>query len=133
MTDQTALGGPAGVPASVRIGVVTYRVTTDPSDWQSIVHKTQTKGFYGHSQHTEAVIYLNPEANPDVTRLTLWHEILHCLDETVMGNPNWLRLGDQPEDRDAAEEVVIRMWEAPTLAVLRDNPDLVAYLTSSSS
>ncbi|AUG28751.1 MULTISPECIES: hypothetical protein [Microbacterium] len=118
------------LPTEIRVGVVTYRVTRDPAEWQGIEHRTQTKGYYGHSQHTEAVIYLNPEASADVTRLTLWHEVLHCLDEVAMGNPNWLKLSGHPDDNDAAEETVIRMWEAPTLAVLRDNPALVTYLTA---
>lgn len=126
----TGAEGPVPVPSTIRVGVVTYTVATDRDSWMRIEHKTQTKGYYGHSEHTEAHIYLNPDAAPDVTRLTLWHEILHCLGETVMGDPNWRELGGNPEDKDAAEEVVIRMLEHPTLAVLRDNPELVAYLTA---
>lgn len=121
---------PAPLPPAVRVGAVTYRVTASTDDWMRIEHRTQTKGYYGHSQHTEAVIYLNPEASLDVQRLTLWHELLHCLDETVMGDPDWQKLPAAPDDKDAAEELVIRMWEHPTLSVLRDNPDLVAYLTA---
>ena len=124
MSDTPAL------PREIRIGVVRYRVTADRDDWIRIEHRTQTKGFYGHTQHTEATVYLNPDASPDVTRLTLWHEVLHCLDETVMGNPSWLALSGNPEDADAAEEAVIRLWEHPTLTVLRDNPELVTYLTA---
>jgi len=122
--------GPVPVPSTIRVGTVTFRVTVDRDDWMRIEHKTQTKGYYGHTENREAMIYLNPDGAPDVTRLTLWHEVLHCLDETVMGDPNWLELAGKPEDMDAAEEVVIRMLEHPTLAVLRDNPALVAYLTA---
>lgn len=124
MTETTA------IPETIQVGVVTYVVTQSEDDWMRIEHTTQTKGYYGHSEHQPAVIYLNPGANEAVTRLTLWHEILHCLDETVMGNPDWTKLNGNPEDRDDAEETVIRMWEHPTLAVLRDNPQLVTYLTS---
>lgn len=76
------------------------------------------------------MIYLSPECTPAVNRLTLWHEILHCLDEVLMGNPDWRNLGGAPESKYDAEEIVVRMWEHPTLAVLRDNPELVAYLTA---
>ena len=61
----------------------------------------------------------------DVQRQTLWHEVLHAAHWTVMGSPNWQGLG---EDNDSREETVIKMWEHPTLAVLRDNPALVRYL-----
>lgn len=119
------------VPSTVRVGTVTYRVTTDRDAWMRIEHSTQTNGYFGHSQHREAIIYLNPDAAPEVNRLTLWHEVLHALDETVMGNPDWRSLNGDPQDADAAEETVVRMLEHPTLAVLRDNPSLVAYLTAN--
>ena len=118
------------LPASVRIGTVAYRITNAPDEWMRVEHSTQTKGYYGHTQNTEAMIYLNPGATPDVQRLTLWHEILHALAETVMGSPDFRNLPGAPESKDAAEEAVIRMWEHSTLAVLRDNPDLVAFLTT---
>jgi hypothetical protein len=118
------------MPATVQIGTVAYRVTATPDDWMRIEHATQRKGDYGHASHNDAVIYVNPETPPDVQRLTLWHEVLHCLNETVMGDPSWLALSGNPETLLAAEEVVVRMWEHPTLAVLRDNPELVAYLTA---
>lgn len=117
-------------PECIRVGAVTYRVTQAIDEWQSIEHETQTKGYYGHTQHKKATIYLNPEASSGVTRLTLWHEVLHCVDEVMLGDPDWTKLNGDPEDKDAAEEIVVRMLESPTLVVLRDNPHLVAYLTA---
>jgi len=117
----------AAIPEQIRVGTVTYRVTVDPDDWMRIEHSTQTKGYYGHTHSRSAMIYLNPDAAPEQNRLTLWHEVLHALHETVMGNPSWQGLS---KEADEAEERVVRRWEHPTLAVLRDNPDLVAYLTS---
>lgn len=111
----------------MKVGPVVYRITSDPDEWLRVEHKTQTKGYYGHTENREAVIYLNPEADPAVTRLTLWHEILHALCETTMGSPDWRGLG---KDHDAREESIIRAFEAPTLTVLRDNPEIVAYLTA---
>ena len=127
MPDTTERKPTPSIPTVIRIGAVSYRVATDHDSWVRIEHATQSKGFYGHAQHTDAVIYLNPDAAPDVTRLTLWHEILYCLGEVTMGSPDWRHL---PEDKGDAEEAVVRRWEHPTLAVLRDNPDLVAYLTA---
>lgn len=114
-------------PASVLVGSVTYRVTTDPDDWMRIEHKVQSKGDYGHCDNLTATIYVNPDLSPDVARLTLWHEVLHALCEAVIGSSDWRGLGKAKNDR---EETVIREIESPTLLVLRDNPALVTYLTA---
>ena len=45
-----------------------------------------------------------------------------------MGGPDWAVLGD---DRDEREESIILAFESPTLLVLRQNPTLVAYLTTT--
>jgi hypothetical protein len=118
------------MPASVIIGSVVYRVTIDPDDWMRYEHKFQSKGDYGHTLNIGATILINPDSTPDVARLTLWHEIQHALCETCMGSPDWLNLGEEKHDR---EEAVVRAFESPTLLVLRDNPALVAYLTSDGA
>ena len=114
-------------PTSVVVGSITYRVTRDDVDWLRIEHKTQAKGNYGFTENLGATIYLNPSAPEDVQRLTLWHEVLHALCESTMGGPDWAVLGD---DRDEREESIILAFESPTLLVLRQNPALVAYLTT---
>ena len=115
------------MPATVRVGSVTYRVTIDPDDWIRVEHKVQSKGDYGHCQNIEATIYVNPEATPDVQRVTLWHEVMHALCTAVMGSPDWHGLGKEKHDR---EEAVVSAFESPIVLVLRDNPDLTAYLLS---
>ena len=116
---------PVPMPTAVRVGPVTYRVTTDPDDWVRVEHKVQTKGDYGHTLNIEATIYINPEATPDVQRVTLWHEVMHALCTAVMGSPDWRNLGKKKGDR---EEAVVSAFESPIVLVLRDNPDLIAYL-----
>lgn len=118
---------PAPMPTRITIGTVTYTVTIDPDDWMRIEHNSRKFDDYAHTKHNIATIYLNPDQAPSVLPLTLWHEVLHALAETCMGAPDWRGLG---KDKDDREESVIRAWEHPTLAVLRDNPQLVAYLTS---
>ena len=115
----------ADMPASIRVGAVTYRVTIDPDDWVRVEHKVQTKGDYGHTLNLEATIYINPESTPDVQRVTLWHEVMHALCTAVMGSPDWRNLGKKKGDR---EEAVVSAFESPIVLVLRDNPDLIAYL-----
>jgi len=116
------------IPTLVRVGSVTYTVTTNPDDWMRYEHKIQSKGDYGHTQNLEATIYLNPASTPDVQRQTLWHEVMHALCETVMGSPSWRGLGEEKSDR---EEAVVRAFESPIVLVLRDNPGLVAYLVAA--
>lgn len=115
------------MPSTVLIGSVTYLVTVDPDDWLRVEHETFIKGCYGHTNHYRATIYVDPKLTPDVQRQTLWHEVLHALAEAVMGSPDWRGLGTEKDDR---EEAVVRIIESPTMLVLRDNPDLVKYLTS---
>ena len=124
---MTAAKAPAKMPKTVLIGSVVYTVTTDPIVWLQYENASRTRGFYGHTDNTAATFYISPDATPDVQRMTLWHEIMHGLCEVTMGSPNWLDLGEEKSDR---EERVIRMFESPTLLVLRDNPQLVAYLTA---
>lgn len=120
----------AHLPQSVRVGTIEYRVSRDADEWMRLEHANQRSGEYGRTQHREATIYLNPDTTADVTRLTLWHEVLHALSVAVMGDPDWRMLPGAPDSHFDANEAVVRMLEHPTLAVLRDNPDLVAYLTS---
>jgi hypothetical protein len=127
MTKAKVVVTPVEMPKAVLIGSVIYRVTTDRDDWLRIENATQCKGAYGHTEPMWAVIFISPETSPDNQRMTLWHEVMHALCETAMGSPNWDHLGEGPTER---EERVIRSFESPTLLVLRDNPQLVAYLTA---
>lgn len=112
-------------PRRIRVGTVTYRVTDTADDWAAATGDVGAK--VGETDHMACVIRLRPGMHPDAVRLTLWHEVLHALCTSVMGGPKWNDLG---EDDDAREETVILSWEHPTLAVLRDNPGLVRYLTA---
>ena len=114
------------MPKAVTIGSVVYDVTADPLDWMCYENTSQCKGAYWHTEPMHAVIYISPETSPDNQRLSLWHEIMHALCESVMGSPRWSDLGEGQTER---EERVVRAFESPIVLVLRDNPALVAYLT----
>ena len=116
------------IPSTVRIGSVTYTVTIDSDTWVRLEHANKRSGFAGHTDHNTAMIYINPESVPEVARLTLWHEVMHALCYTVMGAPDWHHLGKEKSDR---EEAVVAAFESPIVCVLRDNPELVAYLTAA--
>lgn len=115
------------LPTSIKVGTVTFTVSIDPDEWMRAEHEQRSFGDYGRTDKLKAVIYLNPEQSTDTMRLTLWHEVMHALAEVVMGGSDWHGIGKTRNDR---EETVIRAWESPTLTVLRDNPELVGYLTA---
>lgn len=114
---------PADYPRRIRVGTVTYRVSDTPEDWAAADNPT---GKVGESDHVNALIRIKPGMAPDAARITLWHEVLHALMWSVLGGPRWDHLGD---DEEAREEFIVARLEHATLAVLRDNPGLVAYLT----
>lgn len=115
-------------PTSVRIGRVTYAVTSDPEPYNAAVLEADGGATpYGLTNHFRAQIVLRPELALDVQRMTLWHEILHCCLEVLAGSPDWdeAGLGGTPPQR---EETAVRTFEHPTLQVLIDNPELQAFL-----
>lgn len=116
------------LPTSIRVGPVMYRVTDDHAEFIERQHTDQRSGDYGCTRGKEAVIYLNPEVSADNKRLTLLHEAMHAAGHTYGGGWSWKALGKTPSDR---EERVISLLETPLLALLRDNPRLVAYLTAT--
>jgi len=115
------------IPDTVRVGSITYRVTIDLDEWVRFEHANKRSGFVGHTDNAMAIIYINPECAPEVVRSTLWHEVMHALCYTVIGSSDWRHLGKEKSDR---EEAVVAAFESPIVCVLRDNPQLVAYLTA---
>lgn len=115
------------LPQSVKVGGINYRITNDPDDWMRKEHSSREFGLYGCTNHKGSTIFLDPDATEEVTRLTLWHEVLHAVLEVLAGSPTWTHLGKTPSKR---EETIIRRLESPTFMVMRDNPELLAYLTA---
>lgn len=116
------------MPKTIKAGPVTYAVTSNAADWVDvIVNKDEPRGMVGITDHQNARISIKPFVARDVERVTVMHEALHAMLGSAIGQPRLDKLG---EDADAAEECLVSMLEAPLLALLRDNPDLVAYLTN---
>ena len=95
-------------PKRVVIGPFSYQVVVDadrlPAD------------LYGQCDKGKHVIALHPDQSAPRLRATLVHELLHALcDLTGL-------------DDDKAEERLVTVLAPALLAVLRDNPRLVAWL-----
>lgn len=100
-------------PRSVRIGPHRWRIKRSAID--------ADPDLYGRTVERRLTILLAPGSAPSQLRDTLVHELLHAI---------WSQcaLGDLTDD-DGQERVVgsLAPW---LLGALRDNPELVAFLTA---
>lgn len=105
-------------PAKVRIGPVDYRISEDPGELlaQELGIGTQV---FGMGDKAQQLIMLRPGMAPGFTRQIMLHEIVHQLFD-VAG----LELPTE------TEEQVCLSLQATLLGVLRDNPELTAWLVA---
>lgn len=107
----------ADMPRTIKVGPYVYTVSTDESSLRRLEHEMK-EAHAGHTSHHNLSIQIDPNHIAGYQRDTLWHEVLHC----VAGVVNL--------QTELNEEAIIGSLSGMTLAVLRDNPDLVAYLTA---
>ncbi len=122
------------LPDTLRIGHLAFTLVQD--DRLVAEHSVRECGdFAGWSHAPTQTIALgstsvrngNAPLGADYRRETVLHEIIHCC----------LRVTDCNPDRDAkagvedVEERAVSAMTGPLLAVLRDHPQLVAWLTAN--
>ncbi len=103
------------IPTHIRVGPYRYRVmvtTTALSDDHD-----------GQTNFRDLTMTVRPAMAHDGTVDTLLHEILHALWHVGVANDH---------GKKVKEETVIERLTPHLLAVLRDNPDLVAYLCDTT-
>lgn len=106
------------MPETVVVATVRYTVVTDEAAIdRRIVERGHT--FSGLTDLTAQRIYVDPRQGWDSQADTLLHEVLHCV-YWAAGNPQ----------RKLREEEVVHRLTPLLLATLRDNPALVACLTT---
>lgn len=109
------------MPKSVKIGSQVWEITEQK-------RKHSMDNHYGVTMGKDNSIVIDAELAPSMARVTLFHELLHAIRITFGGSltPNkWT-------DFYEAEHFWIGTYEEPVVAMLRDNPELVKYLTSES-
>jgi hypothetical protein len=111
------------MPQTVRVGVYTYRVTEDGTEWARYVNDGTGKDRAGFSDHNTLVIAINPGLAPDQKAETLIHEVLHAA--WWIGSVGSL---EALKDDADVEEFVVSHLSPWLLMTLRDNPELVEYL-----
>jgi hypothetical protein len=104
------------LPTQVTVGPYVYVVSTDEA-WIRKQEHDRNGGVRGCTDHQALHIAVGPDLAPGMMRQTLWHEVKHAIVESMT----------MSHDRRTDEDWIGRT--APgELAVLRNNPDLVAYL-----
>ena len=121
-------------PTRIRVGPLTYRVLWDAEEIRRAGQDVPGDGSVSaYSNHRRAIIALDPSEAPDVLRHSLLHEVLHCVLRLSGVWPDQ-HARDHVHSREPAsidvEEFVVAATAGPLLGVLRDNPDLLAYLTA---
>lgn len=106
-------------PAKVKIGSQIWEISE-----QKRKHSV-TNNHFGFTSTSNNVIVLDSEQAPSMKRVTLFHELLHAIKITFGGSY-------EPSSKtpfDELEHFFIGLYEEPVVLMLRDNPQLVAYLT----
>lgn len=107
------------MPETVQVGPIRFRVSTDLDELRDAEERMNC-GLDGVTSPHLGLIQVNPRHVPDYQRSTVVHEVIHAVLKVCAG----------AQLPDEIEEAVCRHLEGGLLGVLRDNPDLVAWLTA---
>ena len=103
------------IPGQIRIGPHTYEIRHDPET----AKRVRAAGHAGNSEANQLLIQLDTDQPHTQLADTLIHEALHCA---------WSQTS-LPAGLADEEEAVVLALSPLLLGLLRDNPELVAYLT----
>lgn len=113
------LGPPPPIPDWIRVGPHTFEIRHDP-DTARLLRDDDSRG----DTYTEALMIRLDDRNPStVVAETLLHELMHAAWYVTA-----LRAVENPD-----EEAVCQALAPVLLGILRDSPELVAYLTAEVS
>lgn len=106
------------MPTRLRVGPYVYTVSQDVAKLQA--HEREKKGaFSGYTDSSCLEIVIGPDEPVASQRETLWHEVKHAVIH-LFG-----------EYGKMSDETYVRRTAPMELAVLRDNPALIAYLLAA--
>ncbi|CAB4128900.1 IrrE N-terminal-like domain containing protein [uncultured Caudovirales phage] len=109
------------LPKTIKLGT---------QDWTIVEHTSKEDGMlyednYGYTLERRNMIVVDKDASDTRKRQVVMHEILHAIRFTFFtGNKMASKLSFED-----TEHYFIGMYEETLLMVLKDNPELVAYLT----
>jgi Zn-dependent peptidase ImmA (M78 family) len=117
-----------GLPKKIKIGQRSFKIHTRREEHDPMLSVAYA---YTMTQYDHIVIRSNMSVGQ--ARTTLMHELLHAIG-IVYGNPSSVVDKDDDEEDGTQEckweHYFINMYEEPVVAMLRDNPELVAFMTA---
>lgn len=109
------------IPTHIRVGPYRYTVYRDSARMADIRNESDVAHRVGQVSFQKLEIDIDPKLAHDRQVSTILHEVLHAC---------WQFANlDNFTDEKVDSEQIISGLERGVLCVLRDNPDLVAYLT----
>jgi hypothetical protein len=124
-------------PSTVRVGPVRYRILFDADEIKRVSDEADLEAdseWTAFSDHRVNIIGIDPKSHPDQQRASLVHELLHCCLRFSGAWPNTYAKLTAKAGKDydiPVEEFTVGATAYPLLSVLRDNPELLAWLTAS--
>lgn len=127
MPSPTAVKKPTSIstpmPKTIKIGSQIWEISE-----QKRKHNAEfLDGTYGYTIDKDNTIIIDAEMANSVKRVTLFHEILHAVRFIFGGS---FKPG-KSTTYEEWEHYFIGLYEEPMLMVLRDNPELLAFLLSN--
>lgn len=109
----------AVLPSRIRVGPFWYRVSADPQELREWEHDgTQPDHIHGGCHNARLFMLVDTTFPRGQQRDTLWHEVKHAINY----------LADVGGEDKLGEEEMVGRTSTLELMVLRDNPELVAFL-----
>ncbi len=104
-------------PKLIKVGPYVYTVFFDKKKIKKASYG-QGKAVYGETDKNKLEIIVDPEPNIQIQREILWHEIKHAAYAWV-----------EAAIDDPTEEQIICLTAPIELQIMRDNPELLEFLT----
>ena len=106
-------------PSQIQVGSLSFEINWSKDAINRLIVEANKPDAWGYVDYNTLLIHIDGEQPVQRQRNTLMHEVLHCI---------WHETGlDDVEE--ATEEYLIGSLTGRLVGVLRDNPELVAYLT----
>jgi Mlc titration factor MtfA (ptsG expression regulator) len=110
---------------SVKVGPQRFDVVERDSREDGMLND----GAYGYTMDGRNLIVIASGLGNGKQQITLLHEVFHAIRMNNDGMPR----PSKEDDFESWEHYFIAMYETGLLAVLKDNPKLVAWLTNDTS
>ena len=114
------------MPTKVKIGTQNWTVIERSSNMDDAL----SSSAYGYTLVRSSTIIIDADAPPSRKRQTLLHELLHAIRYSMGNSTIPATSDDESKTTDAWEHYFIGIYEEGVLAILRDNPQVTAYLLS---